>query len=142
MMAKYVVPDGMLKAVHAKFRTGQFAIEMHELDAILEAALCWLAENPIVPSEKQERALDDAWMESKRSLTTPYHKFAHASAFGAVEWQRCMFLAPTESDPYESLCREMLKNAPPEVDCVEVYSGGNLLRSVRIVRNIGNPEVH
>jgi len=92
---KYKVPDGMLEAARMVHRgPAIFTVSPTTVREIVEAALRWLAENPIVPTEQQERALDDAWMRSKRDTLDMAHKFAHASAFGAVEWQRRMFLAP------------------------------------------------
>jgi hypothetical protein len=92
---RLVVPEGMLKAaMQSSLSAGLPIGPSTEIEVILEAALRWLSKNPIVPTEEQERGLDDAWLESKRNLTTTYHKFEHASAFGAVEWQRRMFLAP------------------------------------------------
>jgi hypothetical protein len=74
---KIVVPGGMLKAAMG---------ETHRPDGndafvcgILEAALRWLAENPIVPSDED--------IESMREEAALARHFA-------VEWQRRMFLAP------------------------------------------------
>ena len=98
--AKYAVPRGMLKAAYdAQF--GSFGpqkdshfINLQAMEMCVEEALRWQSENPQVPTEKQERELYDAWEESKRSFTAPYTRFDHATAFGAIEWQRRMYLAP------------------------------------------------
>ena len=98
---KYVVPERMVENVwdspeHAKYpNLGGLA----ELKALLEAAIRWLAENPIVPTAEQLRAMrkdlcpvtggEDGWMSSSDLKD------------GAVEWQRRMFLAPEPEVPSE-----------------------------------------
>lgn len=100
MTKKIVVPEGMLVAgvdSVARLR-GMGETTREHYTAVLKAALLWLSENPIVPTERQERDLCDAWMEAKQSQS---NTFVHASAFGAVEWQRRMFLAPEPEVPEE-----------------------------------------
>lgn len=94
---RFAIPEGMLEAAAEKADvSGLLAID--RLEVILEAAVRWLAENPVVPTESQGRELDDAWLRNK---TSPESTFSHATTFGAVEWQRRMFLAPEPEVPEE-----------------------------------------
>jgi hypothetical protein len=90
---KYVVPAGMLKAAEYRYRSIENYIPAHAtnthflklIEECLEAALRWLSENPIVPTEKQwEEISKDAPLTSIRM---PYD-------WVLSEWQRRMFLAP------------------------------------------------
>jgi hypothetical protein len=102
----------MLKAAMAA-RNAHFIGDDKRIELILEAALRWLSENPIVPTEKQERKLDDAWMESKKDLASRYYKCAHATEFGAIEWQRMMFLEPEPEVPEE--IKDLIAGVHPDV---------------------------
>lgn len=86
---KIKVPEGMLKAAVAEWyvATGErdFCIRM-----ILEAALRWLSENPIVPDDEQCLQL---WRGSAGADTT-----ADCTRNTVSNWQRRMFLAPPESE--------------------------------------------
>lgn len=95
---KVVVPEGMMAAVLEADPcvAGHEGIAKHHI----ETALLWQKDNPRVPSEDQERSLDEAWLESRKNMFAPYHQCAHATAFGAIEWQRRMYDAPkSDSDP-------------------------------------------
>jgi hypothetical protein len=85
-MSKYIVPEGMLKAA---VRVGPHGCES-EIKRIIEAALLWLSENPIVPTPDQmDGCCDD--IKGAKSLMMNVHEIAiHCS----VEWQRRMFVAP------------------------------------------------
>lgn len=80
---KYVIPEGMLKAASGQgFQTSK----------ILEAALRWLAENPIAPTPEQH--MDISGMvrsQVEHDDLTMWHFWA--------EWQRRMFLAPEPEIP-------------------------------------------
>lgn len=95
---KIVVPEGMMLAVR---KSGHDYILKNPvvITSILEAALRWLSENPIIPTGQQGRDLDGAWLDSKSNLAAPYHQTARATEFGAIEWQRRMFLAPEPELP-------------------------------------------
>ena len=93
---KYVVPDGMFKSA-----TDSWGLESDAMrkctKIILEAALRWQSENPIVPTDRQ-------WYEcvnESQKLGYPSNElYAHAAA----EWQRRMYLAPEPEVPtYEEL---------------------------------------
>lgn len=83
------IPEGMLKAVsaalaeHWKERT---LADGSTVDVALEAALRWLAENPIVPTDEQAKEL---WNHPK-----VLHGSEHYAKAMARDWQRMMFLAP------------------------------------------------
>ena len=89
MSKKITVPEGMINA-------GAEALQNYDdcIPVILEAALRWLSENPIVPTPEQ--ALEMA----------TGGKFDHFDnwelvRWGSSEWQRRCFLAPEPELPEE-----------------------------------------
>ena len=94
-----------------------------------------LAERPIVPTYEQELALDTAWMKSKRDMSCVYHKCEHATAFGAIEWQRRMFIA-TDPEEVNQECNSFAERAasfaPKGVDRIELNSNNVLVGSHNI----------
>lgn len=93
-MKKIVVPDGMRKAALKAIESAN-AVELGVeggAKIVLEAAFRWLSENPIVPTEKQEKEMDQ-WARA-RMAREPIRP-----ATFAVEWQRRMFLAPEPEVP-------------------------------------------
>lgn len=100
---KYVVPEKMLRAATASVMkihgygetSSRYDYESHEANCriALEAALRWLGENPIVPTQEQLESLTSDW----RLMGTP----CCSTQFIAVEWQRRMFLAPEPEIPEE-----------------------------------------
>jgi len=97
-----VVPEGMLKAAvdairdpsGAKFRsTEQWAL------CGLKAALAWLAENPIVPSEEQVKSL----LEGTKLHWGWDTEWASHTRDWLVEWQRWMFAAGPEPEVPEEI---------------------------------------
>ena len=80
---RYVVPEGMLKAALSAYVIGTHQVGVRDA---LEAALRWLAENPIVPTEKEAADLV-VWSSGG---TTLIKRLGRA----CIEWQRRMFLAP------------------------------------------------
>jgi hypothetical protein len=136
---KIVVPQGMVDAFgvgydHQKGLGGNR--DVCERGGI-EAAMRWLAQNPIVPTYEQERSLDGAWMESKRNPFDPAHKFEHATAFGAVEWQRRMFLARPdnrEMTVYDCLdCKKSWRQQVREPIESCVYCGSTNTKAIATV---------
>jgi hypothetical protein len=84
MSNKIVVPEEMLKAVADGIGVG-----VEPCRRILEAALRWLLENPIVPSNEQRYELT----VNARNLDVPStQRFQNMIA----EWQSRMFLAPEQ----------------------------------------------
>lgn len=75
---RYVVPEGMLKAV--KEAQG---ISAYPTQAVLEAAIRWQSENPVVPTVKQAQ---EVWDDCSRG--------ACFRSDCLTEWQRRMYLAP------------------------------------------------
>ena len=59
----------------------------------LEAALLWLSENPIVPTNEQTQGVCDSIFVGPENLLDPRDAM--------VEWQRRMFLAPEPEVPEE-----------------------------------------
>jgi hypothetical protein len=97
MEKKIVVPEGMsdaaLEAVLAIPMRGNVG-SVDRVNGALKAALRWLSENPIVPTNEQysklynELSSKDAWITYN----------------AVIEWQRRMFLAP------ETECPEAIKD--------------------------------
>lgn len=86
---KYVVPEGMLKAACAAQSARRIDPEgWIVVRESLEAAIRWLAENPMVPTKKQAEDV---------SSIRPIELFQ----VGLREWQRRMFLAPEPDVPDE-----------------------------------------
>lgn len=117
---KIIVPEGMLKAAQQKNCTcADCAAVFRDM---LEHALLWLSENPIMPTED----------EGNQMLGCPseYHQMElrDLAIRGAVEWQRRMFFAP--ASPYDDLFEHIFKASSPEVYRVDIYApGGGLLAS-------------
>lgn len=94
---KYEVPEGMLKAAGAN-SSGVDPCGFY-LYMPLEAALRWLSENPIVPTDEQfENCLSSA---AGRPTTMEWQNMTEWNRAKAlcVEWQRQMFLAPELEAP-------------------------------------------
>jgi len=96
---KIIVPEGMLKAVNAAFDSGK-----RKPVELLEAALRWLSENPVVPTRGQ---LHDI-------MGQRFYYEDHIIK-GIIEWQRRMFLAPEEEIPKELKALMFGELAPAKV---------------------------
>ena len=102
MMAKYKVPEAMIHAAMAPTgwhldrypaHTGGFCEGVSVRD-ILEAALAWLAENPIVPTHKQwTDMVTESWLKTEDKGPDAHYL--------VVEWQRHMFKSPETEVPEE-----------------------------------------
>ena len=103
-MKKIAVPKGMLKAailaVDGKFSCiympskglgGDFAV-IEAMGLGLEAALRWMSDNPIVPTEEQWRACLQSYNDAAK---TGYE----CALLFCNDWQRRMFLAPEPEVP-------------------------------------------
>jgi len=118
-MKKIVVPEGMMKAAI-------FAWRLHPIrgyppeDAVckaVEAALRWLSENPIVPSEAQLRKMEDEVLGKEGILMGN-----RLSEIGAItEWQRRCFLAPEPEAP-ESVKHLLLQGQWDPMPSRDVYN--------------------
>jgi hypothetical protein len=91
---KIVVPEGMLKAAIASHNDAVLKGNTPLVRDALEAALRWLAENPIVPTTEQVLAVRRACGETHTALTEKAKPLF-------AEWQRRMFLAPEPEVPEE-----------------------------------------
>jgi hypothetical protein len=100
---KILVPKGMLNEACRGTCVGQ---EIRWSEAIcqvpLEAALRWLSQNPIVPS--------DDWIARKLIVSDPELRSTATAAQLIREWQGCMFLAP-EKEADTCPAELALKNA-------------------------------
>lgn len=83
------IPEGMLKA--AMYDDGAGYLSEAWMERRLEAALRWLSENPIVPTDKQ--------LEDIASFASAPTHFGVSIWF--QQWQRRMFLAPESKIPEE-----------------------------------------
>lgn len=91
MERKILVPEGMLKAA-MDWAVTNHVHGMVVVGGVVEAALRWLSENPIVPSEAEMAKIMAYWREGH-----PENFYIYCS----VEWQRRMFLAPELEVPEE-----------------------------------------
>lgn len=88
MKKNIVVPDGMYQAA-MKYQDSGI-----QCSAALEAALRWLSENPITPSQKEAGELS-GWKAREEDA----HR--HIVQLSIREWQCRMFLAPPPEVPEE-----------------------------------------
>lgn len=98
-MKSVVVPEGMLEAARTSIlkRAGQ-ALSFDQMTYLnVEAALQWLADNPIVPTNEQANNL---W-EIALCVDDIKNETDHAAKNLAMAWQRVMFLAPEPIMPKE-----------------------------------------
>jgi len=92
-MKKIVMPEGMLKAaMDSRMETYGHIAGWSEgmCSQVLRAALRWLSENPMVPTDEQMHQL-----RASSTATIPANLWRDV----VVEWQRRMFLAPEQDDP-------------------------------------------
>ena len=94
---RIVIPQGMTAAAHNATGLENNGNKYYYISRGLEAALFWMSENPIVPSEDQVKGMikgtdlhwgwDSEWPSHTRDWL--------------IEWQRRMFLAPEPEVPKE-----------------------------------------
>ena len=103
---RYVVPEGMLKAVQL-IAPDRLMPDIHitTVKGVLEAALLWLAKNPIVPP--YDRA--QIFAESLPYRIECEHTVVSMNKW-AVEWQCRMFEAPEPEVPEE--IKDLWQSAP------------------------------
>ncbi len=92
---RYVAPGGMRQAAHDSL--AQTSIDDAQgwsaaIDRLLEAALRWLSENPIMPSDAQVTNVLDEANDPGEPMRTLLPALLQ-------EWQRRMFLAPEWQGP-------------------------------------------
>ncbi len=103
---KYVVPDGMLKAADEALSVEQEQFRLwlkgstsvpcpgengYPLLLMLRAALRWLSENPIVPTDEQINSMVDKGSDLHWGWDSYWRE--HTRDW-LIEWQRRMFAAP------------------------------------------------
>lgn len=92
-----VVPGGMLEAVNSASKTAQIITDERLLE-MLEPAIRWLSENPIVPTVEQSSDMMEKFpVNTSRNV--------------CVEWQRRMFLARDPDYPILDLLQPNFFNA-------------------------------
>jgi hypothetical protein len=102
---RYIVPEGMLKAVQnalVGYWHDHTVTSDSSITVVLEAAVRWLSENPIVPTEQEYRDFGV--------------KFDFQGVKCIAEWQRRMFLAPEPEVPEaikDLMCGESVDVKPP-----------------------------
>jgi len=95
---KYVIPEGMLNvAIFALASNWDFFDTKHCTERVLEAAVCWLAENPIVPTMRQADEILSPLCGIPSNRVSG--RLSNAAVEVAVEWQRRMFLASEPEIP-------------------------------------------
>lgn len=87
---KIVVPSGMKLAALAGFEGSKSGPWEAQMSDALEAALRWLSENPIVPTDGQVNRLQEQKPDGVSWIR-----------WTSVEYQRRMFLAPEPEAPEE-----------------------------------------
>ena len=125
---RYVFPEGMLRAAweamdkHANWHkfAGCIPGSMCSLTDGLEAAVRWLAENPIVPTAKQSAELEHLCRLNDEPTCSD-------ATFYCAEWQRLCFLAP-EPEVTEAvkdlLSKYQSKGYCDNFDIIEAYRRG------------------
>jgi len=88
---RYVIPKGMLEAA---ILSHPFDPRTKFIPEMLEAALRWLSDNPIVPTAKQSAELESLCRINDEPMCMD-------AIFYCSEWQRRMFLAPEPEVPEE-----------------------------------------
>lgn len=90
---------------------------------VLEAALDWLAKNPIVPMRDDINAIGCAWFKFfDPDMDDPQNKSFRDGMMAALDlWQRRMFLAPKPDVPEE------IKDLLYVDDCGRMSLGGSIL---------------
>ena len=116
---KIKIPEGMLEAAAMELSDVGFRSDViaYDVKRMLKAALRWLSENPIVPT--------DAQIEEMKIKLVPVHP--HWSNIVA-EWQRRMFLAPEpETSLPEEWIRACARNVPKGAVTMKIYSAQGIL---------------
>ncbi len=112
MEKRYVIPEGMLKAA---LDAQQMRCDPVISKVGLEAAIRWLAENPIVPDrETADRLI------ACRGI--------HSEADPFAEWQRRMFLAPEPEVPEAIKDLLTMSDSPHNEHVLEAYRRGKASR--------------
>ena len=93
---KIVIPDGMLKAIKDGRGHQAFGDFTEDYRRGLEAALCWLSENPIKPTEEQLIEI-----RNRRDKYDPALSEGEIEPITCIEWQRIMFFEPGSEVPKE-----------------------------------------
>lgn len=99
MSGKIKVPVGMQMAGFDALSADEQRGYPPAYYAFLYAALRWLSENPIVPTEEQCKDIE----RTGPSRGMDCYSWIHMAA---VEWQRRMFLAPDPDEPIRDLLCE------------------------------------
>jgi hypothetical protein len=114
---KIVVPEGMGKAAE-QVATNASTLEILN---ILEAALQWLSENPIKPTDRQVDHLRRQFLDSRGNHVT----FDQATLLIATEWQRRMFLlAEPEYPDIDELLKGFSEFGEAHKNIIEAYRRG------------------
>jgi hypothetical protein len=93
---KIKVPEGMMDVAETAIHNCPEETSRNMARSSLEAALAWLAENPIVPTTSD----DFSFLSSDYRLMDGYEANLVKSI---TKWQRRMFLAPDPDEPIKDL---------------------------------------
>lgn len=126
-MTKISVPEGMLKAGLLGARLEAYCgDDQRDFQHALEAALLWLSENPIVPS--------DAQLEDLRESVKDRTSWKGQCMEAIVEFQRRMFAAPEPEVP-EEVAEMLLDETIPEADFsrpTRNYHNNQIIKAFRV----------
>jgi hypothetical protein len=111
---KIKVPEGMLDAAKKELSDVGFRKDVicYDTKRMLESALKWLSENPIVPTAEQ--VIECAKLADKH-VDVIYDSHGHKKNF-AMEWQRRMFLAVDTDVPIIDLIYHRPSGIPVVLD--------------------------
>lgn len=133
-MNKIKVPGGMIEAAHKSSEFTDYEREKRALrfspgiiNTILEAALLWMTEHPIVPTPAQQLELYRAWSRSLTNNPRSPHPIEDQIFFSILEWQRRMFYGSEPEAPEE--IKDLL-TVPAEAECGVTWTNDGHDRAV------------
>ena len=112
MKIKIVVPKGMLEAA----ASATFLNEENGLEKVIEAALRWLSEHPIMPSTEQLLRMSRQYIDAKRSEID--EEMILFIKHLVCAWQCRMFLAPKPEVPCAHVRTNSYHNFRNAQECV------------------------
>ena len=122
MIEKIVVPEGMLKAAKDVYHDkAQDGVDQSAVKEALKAALRWLSEHPIVPTDEQHDVLYKEFVSLPETrIVTNGTTFRSFFRWAIDAWQRRMFLAPEPEIP--DIWMSFVRNAPEDAVSMTIFS--------------------
>lgn len=101
-----IIPKGMKKSFEKELGNKHLSFE-----DLLKVALSWQANNPILLNNDEIDELYENWKTQELSKDIPYANKQHnACAYGAIEWQRLMYLKENIRKLTKPLTKGHVKN--------------------------------